>query len=380
MMTMNAKTTRLFAIAACLMAAQSARGGDVIGIREKPSGLKQIGDGRPSRPSTRSTPPTRRYQPRPATTRAQPARDTRQEEEPNPHLRQPPYERENEFWSKRYKEVFREKQTEFAAPRIGDHIAITLRIGGQKTGVISAISSSSVTINRTRHDRKSIGPESCQQLFAQDWAAAEAKRIVLQEKEEYEGAEDAKWEVRKKEIIREGDAVAAAMATARAEETYENALAILAEAIKQHPEAWNLAEAEAYHSRLLSGRENAIQRQQEQQRLAALAAQAFSSRDNFALYFLNRVGNAYQFRNPHTGGLNTVQGRVRSSDVTLYQETARVEFEIVNSHNDQPVGRTRFTLRFVKNFGAWEFDTYTCSDELAWSDGYVRYLIQGLGL
>jgi hypothetical protein len=292
----------------------------------------------------------------------------------------PSYERDETYWQERYQQVVKVKLSEFNPPKIGATITLIQRIGGPIRGEIQALSEDSVTVDKTTFKRSQLTSETCAEIFAADWAIAKGKEIVSAERTEYERQEDEKWQKAYAIKKAQADAISSAISSAQEDKHYESAIKTMEDAISKNPEAMNIQQARSFLESLKNAYAEAIEKEKRKQESAALAAKAFTSRNNLALYFLNRVATPYQSRNSRTGGLNTIQGNVRSSDVMLLSENAWVKFEVVISHNGEPVGVTKFDLRFVKNFGRWEFDEYTCSNELAWSDEYVRWLIKDLGL
>ncbi len=91
---------------------------------------------------------------------------------------------EQQRWIARAKQLLTETMARFVAPTNGTPITITPRIGRTKTGVITALTRDSVTIDGILYPRSQLAPDSCALLFPQDWAVPLVKAQVAKERSE----------------------------------------------------------------------------------------------------------------------------------------------------------------------------------------------------
>jgi len=259
-------------------------------------------------------------------------------------------------------------------------VTVTPRAGGPVTGELRALSDTTVIVGATTFRNAQLTPESCCSLFATDWAAARAKEMVIKERTAYEREEDAKWQKTYAVKKQQAEALGVAITSAKQDKHYESAIATLEDAIGKNPDALNIDEARGILGTLKDGYAEAITAEEEKKQIAQVAASALSSSENFALYFATKVSSKWRTQNKNTGGQIEIQGRVRSADVFLGTDRGWVKFYVIVSHNDKPILEGNFDIRFVKDFGKWEFDKYTCDHEFGWADAYVRFLLKDLGM
>lgn len=97
-------------------------------------------------------------------------------------------------WAARYKELKAFAERDFVPKKIGDEIRITLTIGGDKTGTLSAISNGVVVLliagKQEVFQRTRLTPDSRMVLFADDYAQLVAKKKLDEEKKAYQSEQD----------------------------------------------------------------------------------------------------------------------------------------------------------------------------------------------
>lgn len=170
-----------------------------------------------------------------------------------------------------------------------------------------------------------------------------------------------------------------AIAKAKAEKTYEGAIAILKDAIAKNPGAGNLPAAKEYMAALKAEMNNPL-----------------ASRDALAAYMQAKlnVKRTVQWQNEGKTYNSIVQGDIKSSSVFLGAERATMDFEVVVEDPNATREANKFSvatfkLKIIKNFGKWEYDESSSAYrevpslpgrhfQLPWYSDYVKYLIGDL--
>ncbi len=252
---------------------------------------------------------------------------------------------------------FTQAVEEFKVPDVGSDIELELKDGRIIRGKCNKITSDKIYIGTTGvivgYKQNEITSDSRCKFFKSAYDKKIADNILKLKKDEAEAAEQAKT-MKKRDVGAENEARALYTFTAaNSKKAEQGAPSVATDAPDK------------------SAKDNTIDK-----------AKIFSSKNELAQYFKKKVIQPYNFKNPHTGGINSVIGDIRSSDVKLYEENASVIISIVNSHNNTPVATFNFYITFVKNFGQWEVDEATHDHEygLAWGNNYISYLIEDLGL
>ncbi len=146
-------------------------------------------------------------------------------------------------WVARQKELTAQYVGKFKPPEVGSAVTVDLRIGGQKTGRLTALSTTSLSLDGKTYTRSQLLPESCPALFAVDWAPIAAKEQVAKEKAEYEDRLARQRAARQAVVAEQTRGLSEALQLADAEKSYDRAVLLLETAIGKYPEAQQLGDA-----------------------------------------------------------------------------------------------------------------------------------------
>jgi len=88
-------------------------------------------------------------------------------------------------WSARYEAIKAGILQETPAPKVGDRITVTRRIGGPLAGRVYAITENTITIGSTEYRANQLTPESAANVFASQQAATQASLQLASERNAY---------------------------------------------------------------------------------------------------------------------------------------------------------------------------------------------------
>lgn len=88
-------------------------------------------------------------------------------------------------WNDRYNQIKNDVLTKTPAPKIGDLVTITRRIGGDTSGPLSAITENTVVVGGREYQVSELTPETARKIFAKQYASSLAKQQVKKERDEY---------------------------------------------------------------------------------------------------------------------------------------------------------------------------------------------------
>lgn len=159
------------------------------------------------------------------------------------------YERDDAYWRKRLYDLAEIAAPSFRAPEIGTRITIIRRIGDSPSGTIEELSNDAVVIDGKKYRRSTLSSETCQHLFADDWAIAHVIPQVSTERQKYEAEERVKWQ----KEDRQAECIQQAIIASQNVKTYEESMRILSEAMNGNPTAPNLEDAKRLYCAMETG-------------------------------------------------------------------------------------------------------------------------------
>ena len=172
-------------------------------------------------------------------------------------------------WDHRQNELTQQYVSKFKSPAIGSTVTVELRIGGVKIGKLTALASTTLSLDEMPFSRDQLTSESRPRFFAVDWARFAAKEKVAKEKAEYE-SNLAKQRVARQAVVAEQTRkLSEATQQAKAEQSYEQAVSQLETAIKENPEAEQLSQARSTLSAIQDEHTAALEDEQRKQTEAA---------------------------------------------------------------------------------------------------------------
>lgn len=159
--------------------------------------------------------------------------------------------RDAAYWQSRFQALSQEYAPRFSPPPVGSKITIQMRIGSPVRGTIDSLSDKTVTVDGRIFKKDAISLDTCAKLFAFDWSRAQAREIVIKEKQAYELAEKEKHKARFKEIEDQTKALQSVMLVAAGQvRGLGQSISNLDSAIQINAGATNIKEAQLLLSRL----------------------------------------------------------------------------------------------------------------------------------